>query len=100
MTVKAPMVVTVEWTLCSMDRAQCPSKLPTSLCEVEDYYSSDSSSTSLEKVIHSEVEVKSSKTFVILLITIGTNSLEDKMDAMKTMLAMFIKANKEKRGVD
>jgi len=32
-----------------MDRAQNLSKLPTSLCEVEDYYSSDSSSPSLKR---------------------------------------------------
>jgi len=35
---------------CLMDRAQSPSKLPTPPCEVEDYYSSDFSSPSLEQV--------------------------------------------------
>jgi len=38
---------------CWMDKAQSPLKLPTPLCEVEDYYYSDSSSPLLKQAFHS-----------------------------------------------
>jgi len=47
-----------------MDKAQGATKLSTPPCEVEDYYSSDSSSPSLKQVFQLEAEVESFKTVV------------------------------------
>ena len=82
---------------CWMDRAQSSSKLPTPLCGVKDYYSNDSFSPSLKQAFQLETEAKSSKTIVMLVMTIGTNSLEEEMAATKTMLEWPIKENKERR---
>ena len=79
-----------------MDRTQSPSKLTTLLCEVEDFYSSDSSSPSLKQVFQSENEAESSKTVVIPVMRIGTNNLEEKMATMKAMLEWLVKESKEK----
>jgi len=77
------------------DKAQEPTKLSTPPCEVEDYYSSDSSSPSLKQVFKSETEAESSKTVVMLVMTIGTNNLEEEMAAMKAMLERLIKESEE-----
>jgi len=69
-----------------MDRAQRPSKLPTQLCEVKDYYSSDSSLLSFKQAFQSEIEIESCKTIVMPVTTRGTNNLEEEMAAMKAML--------------
>jgi len=79
-----------------MDKAQSPSKLSTLLYEVEGYYSSDSSSSSLKQALQPEIEVESFKTIVIRVITIGTNNLEEEMAAMKAMLEWLIKESEEK----
>jgi len=71
---------------CWMDKVQSLAKLSTPPCEVEDYYSSDSSSISLKQVFHSETEAESCKTIVIPITTIGTNSLEEDMAAIKATL--------------
>ena len=76
-----------------MDKVQGPAKLLTPPCEVEDYYTSDSSSPSLKQVLPSETEAESSKTVVI---PVGTNSLEDEMAAMKTMLERNVKKSEER----
>jgi len=71
---------------CWMDKVRGPAKLSTPPCEVEDYYSSDSSSPSLKQVFQLETAAESSKTVVMLVMTIGTNNLEEEMIAMKAML--------------
>ena len=82
-----------------MDKAQDPTKLSTPPCEVEDYYSSDSSSPSLKQVFQSETEAESSKTIVMLIMTIGTNNLEEEMAAMRAMLELLIKESEEKEAL-
>jgi len=47
-------------------------------------------------VFQSETEAESSKTVVIPVMTIGTNNLEEEMDAMKAMLEKLVKENEEK----
>ena len=79
-----------------MDKTQCLTKLSTPPCEVEDYYSNDSSSPSLKQVFQSKTEVESSKTIVMLVMTIGTNNLEEGMAAMMTMMEQLIKESEEK----
>jgi len=79
-----------------MDRAEGYSKLPTPLCKVEDYYSSDSSSPSLKQIFQSEIEAESSKTIVMLVMTIGTNNLGEEMAAKKAMLERLVKKSEEK----
>ena len=79
-----------------MEEVQQKTKLSTPPCEVEDYYSSDSSSPSLKQVFKSETEAESSKTVVMLVMTIGTNNLEEEMAAMKAMLERLVKDSEEK----
>ena len=79
-----------------MDKAQDPTKLSTPPCEVEDYYSNDSSSPSFKQVFQSQTKAESSKTVVIPVMTIGTNNLKDEMAAMKAMLERLVKENEEK----
>ena len=79
-----------------MDKAQDPIKLSTPLCEVEDYYSSDSSSPSLKQVFQSATEAESSKAIVMLVMTTGTNNLEEEMPAMKAMLERLVKESEKK----
>jgi len=79
-----------------MDKAQGPTKLSTPPCEVEDYYSNDSSSPSLKQVFQSETEAKSSKTIIMTVITIGTNNFKEEMAAMKAMLERLVKESEEK----
>jgi len=73
-----------------MDKAQDPTKLSTPPCEVEDYYSSDSSSPSLKQVFQLETKPKSSKSIAMPVMTIGTNNLEEEIDAMKAMLERLV----------
>jgi len=79
-----------------MDKVQGPAKLSTQPCEVEDYYSSDSSSPSLKQVFQSETEAESSKTVVMPVMTIGTNNLEEEVAAIKAMLERLVKDSEEK----
>jgi len=65
-----------------MDKTQSPSKLSTSTCEVKDYYSNDYSSPSVKQELQSESEVESSKTVVMLVMTVGTNNMEEEMTTM------------------
>jgi len=81
---------------CWMDKAQDPIKLSTPPCEVEDYYSSDSSSPSLKQVFQSATEAESSKAIVMLVMTTGTNNLEEEMPAMKAMLERLVKESEKK----
>jgi len=78
-----------------MDKAQSPLKLPSPPFEVEDYYSSDSSSTSLKQVFQLEAETESSNTIVMPVMTIGTNNLKEETAAMKAMLEQLIKESEE-----
>jgi len=55
---------------------KAPSKFQTPVLVVEGYYSSDSSSPSLKQVFQLEIEVESSKTVIMPVMTIGTNDLE------------------------
>jgi len=80
-----------------MDKVQGPAKLSTPPCEVEDYYSSDSSSPSPKQVFQSETEVESSKAVVMPVMTIGTNNLKEEMAVMKAMLERLVKESKEAR---
>jgi len=79
-----------------MDRAEGHSKLLTLICEVEDYYRSYSSSTSLKQAFQLETEGESSKIVVIPVITIGTNNLEKETATIKVMLEWLIKESVEK----
>ena len=79
-----------------MDRARSPAKLPSPPCEVEDYYSSDSSSPSLKQTFRLETKAESSKIVVMPIMTIGTNNFEEEMAAMKAMLEQFVKESEEK----
>jgi len=83
---------------CWMHKAQDPTELSTPPCEVENGYSSDSSSPSLKQVFQSKtkVEAKSSKTIVMPLMTIGTKNLEEEIATMKTILERLIKDSEEK----
>jgi len=79
-----------------MDRAQSPSKLPTPICDVEGYYSSDSSSPSLKQAFQLETKGNSFKTVVMLVIKIGTNNLEEEMATRKATLERLVKESEEK----
>jgi len=61
-------------------------KFQTPVLVVEGYYNSDSSSPSLKQVFQSETEVKSSKTVIMPIMTIGINNLEEEMATMKAMM--------------
>ena len=80
-----------------MDRAQGHSRLPSPLCEVEDYYSSDSFSPSLKQAFQSKTKVESSKTVVMPVRTTGRNNLEEEMVVMKAMLERLVKEKKDVR---
>jgi len=79
-----------------MNRARSPAKLPSLPCEVEDYYSNDSSSPSLKQTFRSEAEVESSKTVVMPVMTIGINNLEEEMVGIKAMLERLVKDSEQK----
>jgi len=79
-----------------MDKAQGLAKLSTPPYEVEDYYNSDSSSSSLKQVLQSETEPESSKIVVMPVMTIGANSLKEEMTTIKAMLEQLIKESEEK----
>jgi len=66
---------------CWMDKVQGPAKLSTPTCEIKDYYSSDSSSSSLKQIFQSKTEAESSKTVIMPVMRIGTNSLKEEMVA-------------------
>jgi len=80
-----------------MDRDESHSKLPTPLCEVEDYYNSDSSSPSLKQAFQSKTEAGSSKNVVMPVMTTGANNSEEEMAAMKAMLERIVKESEEKK---
>jgi len=82
---------------CWMDKVQGPAKLSTPPCEVEDYYSSDSSLPSLKQLFQSETEAESSKTVVRPVMTIGTNNLEEEMATMKAMLERLVREGDENK---
>jgi len=71
---------------CWMDKAQSPLKLASPPFEVEDYYSSDSSSASLKQVFQLEAETESSNTIVMPVMTIGTNNLKEETAAMEQLI--------------
>ena len=79
-----------------MDRVESHSKLPTPLCDVKYYYSSDTFSVSLKQAFQSESEVESSKIVVMPVMTIGMNNLKAEMATMKAMLEGLIKESEEK----
>jgi len=79
-----------------MNRAEGHSKLSTSLCEVEDYYNSDSSSQSLKQAFQSGTKAESSKTIVMQVMGIGINNLEQKANDIKAMLERLVKESEEK----
>ena len=60
---------------CGMDKAQGPTKLQTLVCEVEGYYGCEYSLPSPKGAFLLETEIESSRTAVMLVITIGTNNL-------------------------
>ena len=79
-----------------MDKAKNRSKLLTPPREVEDYYNSNSCAPSLKQASRSETEAESSKSTVMPVMTIGTNSLEEEMAAMKAMMEKIIKESEKK----
>jgi len=90
-----------------MDKTQSTSKLTTPQCEVEDYYSSDSSSPSLKQAASTSCtnfciftfvkEMAAMNATVIMpVMAIATNNLEEEMAAMNAMLERLAKENKEK----
>jgi len=79
-----------------MDRAESQSKLPTPLCEVEDYCSSESSSPTLKQAFQLKTEAKSFKTVVMPVMTIATNNLKEGMATIKPVLERLIKESEEK----
>ena len=79
-----------------MGGAQSPSKFRTPVLVVEGYCSSDSSSPSLKQVFQLEIEVESSKTIIMPVMTIVISNLKEEMAAIKAMLEKFIKENEEK----
>ena len=70
--------------------------MPTQLCEVEGYYSSDSSLPSFKQAFQLETKAESSKTVVMPVMTIGTNNLEEEMADMKAMLERLVEESEEK----
>jgi len=80
-----------------MDKVEGHSKLSTPLCEVQDYYRSDSSSLSIKQAFHSETKAESSRTIVALVMIIGINNLEEEMAATKAMLERPLRRAKKRR---
>jgi len=78
-------------------KVQSPSKLSTPLCEVEDYYSSDSASPSLKQAFQLETKGESSKTIIMLVMMIDINNLEEEMVTVKAMLERLAKESEEKK---
>jgi len=50
----------------------------------------------LKRVFPSQIEVKSSKTIIIVVTIVGTNNWEEDTAAMKAMLEKLTKESKEK----
>ena len=71
---------------------QCQSPV----CEVENYYNSNSSSPSPKGPRMSETEVESIKTVVMPAMIIGTTTLEEDMANMKAILEKLTGDNEEK----
>jgi len=71
-------------------------QLQSPVCEVEDYYSNNSSWPSPKGVRMSETEVKSSKIVFMLAMMIGTTTLEEEMANMKAILEKLTRDNEEK----
>jgi len=74
-----------------MDKAQSLIMLPSPPCEVEGYYSCNSSSPSLKHTFRSEIEAESFKTIAMPVMTIGTNYLEEEVATMKAMVERLVK---------
>ena len=60
-------------------------QLQSPVCEVEHYYSSDSSSPSPKGAYMSETKVESPKTIVMLAMMIGSTILKEEMANMKAI---------------
>jgi len=58
---------------------------------VEGYYNSNSSSSTPKQAFQLKTKAESSKTVIILVMTIGKNNWEDEMAAMKAMLEKIVK---------
>ena len=71
-------------------------QLQSPICEVEDYYSSNSSSPSTKEAHMSVTEVKSSKTIVMPAMMTSTTTLEEEMAKMKAILEKLTKKSAEK----
>jgi len=80
-----------------MSGAQSHKKLLTPLCEVEDYSSSDSSSSSFKQAFQLKTKVESSKNIVMPVVTIVTNNYEETA-GMKAMLEKIVTKSEEKEG--
>jgi len=80
-----------------MDRDESHAKLLTPLCEGKDYYNSDSSPPSLKQALQSDTKPESSKTIIMLVMTIGINNLEEEMTTMKDMLESSLRKVKKRR---
>jgi len=63
---------------------------------VEDYYSNDSSASSLKKVVFPQSEVESSQIVIMPAMMIGTVNLEEEFTSMKAMLKTLSKESAEK----
>jgi len=71
-------------------------QLQSPICEVEDYYSSNSSSHSPKGACMSETEVESSKSVVMPAMMTSTTTLEEEIANMKAILEKLTRDNKEK----
>ena len=66
------------------------------ICEVEDYYSSDSSAPSPKEARMSELEVESSDTVIMPVMMTGAANLEEQLASMKAILDRLSKESAEK----
>jgi len=71
-------------------------QLQSPTCEVEDYYSSNSSSPSPKRGRMSEIEVEFAKTVVMPAMMTGTTTLREEMVNMKVILEKLTRDNAEK----
>ena len=71
-------------------------QLQSPVCEVEDYYSSSSSSPSPKGARMSETEVESTKTVVMPAMMTDATTLEEEMANMKAVLEKLTRDNEEK----
>jgi len=71
-------------------------QLQSLICEVEDYYNSNSSSPSPKGARLSEIEAESSKTIVMPATTTCSTNLEEEMANMKLILEKLTRESEEK----